>query len=79
MGIEIYLHEKTHIGKTLQLKIIIPTKEKSINATGILVWIKEPNGKTDFIVGVKFTKIDHEDKWSLLDYAYDNLPKKGKG
>ncbi|KPJ56038.1 MAG: hypothetical protein AMJ42_05830 [Deltaproteobacteria bacterium DG_8] len=78
MGIEVYLRERIHGGSILQLKIIIPTKEKPIKATGILMWIKELKEKMNFVGGVKFINIDSEDKWTLLDYAYDNWPRRGK-
>jgi hypothetical protein len=29
--------------------------------------------------GIELTKIDPEDKWTLLDYVYDNLSTKEKG
>ena len=78
MGIEVYLHERINIGSILQLKIIIPTNEEPIKATGILMWIKEPDEKMNFMGGIKFTDIDFEDKWTLMDYAYDNWSIKEK-
>jgi len=77
MGIEVYLQEKIQIGSTLQLEIIIPIKEEqTIKATGILKWIRELEEKMNFLGGIELITIDPEDKWTLLDYAYDNWSKR---
>ena len=76
MGIEVYLRERIHVGSIIKLEIIIPTKDGPIRATGILIWLKEFDSKMNFVGGVKFTKIDSEDKWILLDYAYANWSRK---
>jgi c-di-GMP-binding flagellar brake protein YcgR len=78
MGIEVYLQENIHIGSVLQLKIIIPTKEEPIKATGIMRWIKEQGKEMNYIGGIEFIEIDSEDKWILLDYAYDDWSEKGE-
>ena len=78
IGIEVYLRERIHIGSTLQIEIIVPTEEKPIKALGILMWINELKEKMGFVGGIKLVKIDSEDKWTLLDYAYDNLSIKEK-
>ena len=89
MRINVYSHEELHLNATLQLEIIVPTKEKSIKATGTSVWLKEITEKMTFeratsftkmtMCGVKLVKIDNEDKQTLLDYAYDNWSRKDKG
>ena len=78
IGIELYLRERIRIGSTLKIEIIVPTKEEPIKTVGVLVWIKEVKGKMDFVGGIKLIKIDSEEKWTLLDYAYDNLSRKEK-
>ena len=72
LGIEVYLKEKIHVGTTLRMEITVSTKETPIKSIGILMWIKELKEETDFVGGVKLTKIDSEDKWTLMDYVYDN-------
>ncbi len=52
--------------------IIVPTKEKPIKVIGILRWINKQKGEMNFMGGIEFTKIVFEDKWTLMDYAYDN-------
>jgi len=78
MGIEVYLRERIHPSSILQLEMIIPTKEEPIKVKGILRWIKELNQEMNFVGGIELTKIDSEDKWTLMDYAYDNWPRKEK-
>jgi hypothetical protein len=78
MGIEVHLQERIHIGSTLKIEIIVPIKEKPIKAIGILIWTEKLKGKTNFLGGVKIIKIDSEDKWTLLDYAFDSISRKEK-
>ena len=75
MGIVVYLRERIPIGALLQFEIMFPSQEEPIKATGVLQWIKEQREEMNFPGGIEFTKIDPEDKWTLLDYAYDNWPK----
>ena len=80
VGIEVYLRERISINSILHLEIIAPKKEKLIKASGVLMWIKEfkGNSKFNFIAGMELTKIDPDDKWILLDYAYGDWYRKGK-
>lgn len=71
MGMEVYLQERIPIDSILQIEIIVPEKEKSVMAIGILRWIRELDKKKNYLGGVDLTKIDSKDKWMLLDYAYD--------
>lgn len=77
-GVQAYPREILNIGSTLQIEIVVPTKDKPIEAEGILIWVNEPKEKTDFAGGLKLAKIDAEDKWTLLDYTYDSLSIKEK-
>ncbi len=72
MGIEIYLQEKVPIGSLLQIEITISLKDDPIIAAGVLRWIKELVEDKNYLGGVEFMEIDAEDKWKLLDHAYDN-------
>ncbi len=72
MGIEIYLQEKVPIGSMLQIEITISSKDDPIITAGVLRWIKALVGDKNYLGGVEFTEIDAEDKWKLLDHAYDN-------
>ena len=80
MGIEVYLREKISIRSILHLEIIAPKREKLIKASGVLMWIKDlkRNPKYNFVGGVELTKIDPDDKWTLLDHAYNDWYEKEK-
>ena len=71
MGIIVYLRERIQLGSTLYLEIIFPQKEGPICADGVLKWIEDKREEMNFKGGIEFTTIDAEDKWALLDYAYD--------
>lgn len=73
MGVIVYLKEKLPLGCMLKLKADVPTKEKPVSFTGNLSWIKVLKGDPDFNYkgGIKLITIDSEDKWILLDYAYE--------
>ena len=78
MGMIVYLREKIPLASSLKLEIILPTKNETIKAIGILRWIEEKREGMNFQGGIELTEIDSEDKWTLLDYAYDNWPRKGE-
>ena len=72
MSIIVYVQERIPKNSSLQFEIIVPTKEKPIKVIGILRWINKQKGEMNFVGGIEFTKIDFEDKWTLMDYAYDS-------
>ena len=76
MGIEIYLQEKVPIGSMLQIELTISSKDDPIITVGVIRWIKELVEDKNYLGGVEFTVIDAEDKWKLLDLAYDNWSEK---
>jgi len=73
MGVTVYLKAKLSLGCMLKFMVDVPEKEKSISFTGTLNWIKTLKGDTDYNYkgGIKLITIDSEDKWALLDYAYE--------
>jgi c-di-GMP-binding flagellar brake protein YcgR len=76
MGIIVYLQEKLPLDSYLQLEIMFPSKEKKVRAIGILKWLTEVKEEKSYMSGVEFVEIDPEDKWELLDYAFDEWSKK---
>lgn len=74
MGVIVYLKEKLPLGCILEVMVDVPTKEKPVRFTGDLSWIKVLKGDPDFNYkgGIKLITIDSEDKWILLDYAYES-------
>lgn len=80
MGIEVYVRERIRMGSVLQLEIVVPIKKEPISVMGTLMWIKElkRNPRFNFVCGVMLITIDPEDKWALLDYAYEDWRKEEK-
>jgi hypothetical protein len=74
LGLVVYLRDNLPIGCLLQFMVDVPPKEKSICFVGVLNWIKALKKDPDynFKGGIKLTNIDSEDKWALLDYAYES-------
>ncbi len=73
MGVTVYLKAKLSLGCMLKLMVDVPERENSVSFTGTLNWIKALKGDSDynFEGGIKLITIDSEDKWALLDYAYE--------
>jgi len=73
MGVTVYLKAKLSLGCMLKFMVDVPEKEKSVSFTGTLNWIKALKGDADYNYkgGIKLITIDSEDKWALLDYAYE--------
>lgn len=73
MGVTVYLKAKLSLGCMLKFMVDVPEKDKTVSFTGTLNWIKALKGDPDYNYkgGIKLTTIDPEDKWALLDYAYE--------
>jgi hypothetical protein len=71
MGIEVHLQERLQTGSILKIEVLVPPRDEPVKAIGILRWVKELMEEKCFLGGVKFTEIDPEDTWTLLDYAYN--------
>jgi len=81
MGVTVYLRAKLSLGCILKFMVDVPEKEKSVSFTGTLNWIKKLKGDADYNYkgGIKLITIDSEDKWALLDYAYEAWKEKQEG
>ena len=73
MGVTVYLKAMLSLGCMLKFMVDVPEKEKSVSFTGTLNWIKSLKGDANYNYkgGIKLITIDSEDKWALLDYAYE--------
>ena len=73
MGVTVYLEAKLSLDAMLKFVVNVPDREKSVAFTGTLNWIKALKGDADYNYkgGIKLITIDSEDKWALLDYAYE--------
>ena len=78
MGVTVYLKAKLSLGCMMKFMVDVPEREKSVSFTGTLNWIKALKGDPDYNYkgGIKLTTIDPEDKWALLDYAYETWKEK---
>ncbi len=73
MGVTVYLKTKLSLGCMLKFMVDIPEREKSVSFSGTLNWIKALKEDPDYNYkgGIKLITIDPEDKWALLDFAYE--------
>ena len=78
MGVTVYLKVKLSLGCMLKFMVDVPEREKSVSFSGTLNWIKALKGDPDYNYkgGIKLITIDPEDKWALLDYAYETWKEK---
>jgi len=78
MGVTVYLKAKLSLGCMLKFMVDVSEKEKSVSFTGTLNWIKSLKGDANYNYkgGIKLITIDSEDKWALLDYAYETWKEK---
>ena len=78
MGVTVYLEAKISLGAMLKFVVDVPDREKSVSFTGTLNWIKALKRDPDYNYkgGIKLTAIDSDDKWTLLDYAYETWKEK---
>ena len=78
MGVTVYLEAKLSLDAMLKFVVDVPGREKSVSFTGTLNWIKALKRDPDYNYkgGFKLTAIDSEDKWTLLDYAYETWKEK---
>ena len=79
-GIGIIIHSKEAItkGSLLKIEIDAPVQDNPIRIEGKLVWLKKlkDDPQFHFAGGIQLTSIAPEDKWALLDYAYEGWNKK---
>jgi hypothetical protein len=73
MGVTVYLKAELSMGCILKFRVDVPERKKSVSFTGTLNWIKALKKDPDYNykAGIKLITIDPEDKWALLDYAYE--------
>ena len=78
MGVTVYLEAKLSLDAMLKFVVDVPDREKSVSFTGTLNWIKALKRDPDYNYkgGINLTAIDSEDKWTLLDYAYETWKEK---
>ena len=77
MGVIIYSIEAIREGTVLTIEIDGPMQEGSIMIEGELVWLNEikDDPRFNYAGGVQLTSISPENKWTLMDYAYEGWNK----
>jgi len=58
-------------GSLIELEFLIPGNKIPLTAIGEVAWSSNI-GKSRYDAGIKFTKIDTDDRLKLLDFAYDS-------
>lgn len=78
MRISIYSRERIEQGALLKIQISLPEEKNNIAAEGTLIWIEELKDDPyfNYLCGVALGNIRPEDKWALLDYAYEGFSKR---
>ena len=75
-GMGIIIHSVAAISKGALLKIEIdaPMQDDLIMVEGKLLWLKEikDDPRFNYAGGVHLTSISPENKWALIDYAYED-------
>ena len=81
MGISIPYRYNIKTGDELDLTMTISPMTQPMTVTGTVMWTKPSDRYRDFLLlcGIKFKRIDTEQKWELLDYLYDKWSKKAHG
>ena len=74
MSVKLCLQDKIDIDSSIVLEIYVPMSVKPIRTVVKLKWIREVSEASEFnyIAGGNITMTDPEDKWQLLNYAYDS-------
>ena len=80
MGINIYAREHINEGSILEMAITLPVQDDSIAVQGTLMWITElkDDPRFNYLGGIQLLSIKPEDKWALIDYAYEGWEKDAK-
>ena len=80
MGVIIHSREAINKGTLLKIEIHAPMLDDPIMIEGELVWLKEieDDPRFNYAGGVQLTSISPENKWALIDYAYEGWNKEEK-
>ncbi|MCX5679894.1 MAG: PilZ domain-containing protein [Candidatus Omnitrophica bacterium] len=69
-GLKLNTKEALKEGDMLELELSVPGKRPPITAMGQVVW-NHKLGEAGYDIGLKFKTINPEDKFEILDYAYN--------
>jgi hypothetical protein len=69
-GLKLSSKEALKNGDVLELELSMPTKRSPITALSQVMW-SHKKSDSDYDIGLKFKTIKPEEKFELLDYAFD--------
>ena len=69
-GLKMNAKKSLKEGDILELELSIPEKNPPVTAIGQMVW-NHKLGEAGYDIGLKFKTIKLEDKFEILDYAYN--------
>lgn len=77
-GICFIVYEQMSVGEILDLNVYLPDKNKPINVTGRVNWVKEfsigdPVKGKRFDVGIEFLRISEQDKEEIERYIFKHM------
>jgi hypothetical protein len=80
MGVVIHSVEAICKGALVKIAIHAPVQDHPIAVEGKLVWLTElkDDPRFNYAGGVQLKTISPENKWLLIDYAYEGWHKEGK-
>jgi c-di-GMP-binding flagellar brake protein YcgR len=76
-GLKIGSKEALNKGDIIELELTAPGQKKTIMAAGQVAWNKKL-GESGYDIGLRFKTIKPEEKFELLDLAYNNWVKSQK-
>lgn len=79
-GTRFLISKKLNRGTLINMKFVLPGDPRPVYLTGEVMWTAEIVEQTypDYMIGIKFRKIDSFDRVRLLDYAYSEWLKSSK-
>lgn len=76
-GLKLSAKEAMKEGDMLELELSVPTKKAPITAVSQVVW-NHKISDSGYDIGLKFKTIKPEERFELLDYAYDKWVESNK-
>lgn len=74
-GTMVELEGQLQIGEPLELKLIMPGAPNPVHADGEVIWITKEPDKNIFNTGIKFVKIEEDNKNTFLKFLCDSIYK----
>jgi len=69
-GIQLTSTEDLESPQNIALELFVPGYQKAIPVRGEVVWAHNSESQSDYLAGIRFTKIDSYDRQMILDYVH---------